>query len=146
MINDRNEQVEEYEEWLSFAKMDFDVAVHLNSSFYPKPISIICYHCQQAAEKAVKGLVVYFGRQGGMPKVHDITFLLNQIKNIVYEEKGVVVSHELLKMADYLSKYGVMSRYPNEIEVDEVQTIKALKSSEEILGWVQYVVDTNKDK
>ena len=146
MINDRNEQVEEYEEWLSFAKMDFDVAMHLNDSFYPKPVSIICYHCQQAAKKAVKVLVVYFGCQGGMPKVHDITFLLNQIKNIIYEEKGIVVSRELLKMADYLSKYGVMSRYPNEIEVDEVQTIKALTSSKEILDWAQYVVDANKDK
>ena len=81
-----------------------------------------------------------------MPKVHDITFLLNQIKNIIYEEKGIVVSYELLKMADYLSKYGVMSRYPNEIEVDEVQTIKALTNSKEILDWAQYVVDANKDK
>ena len=40
-----NEQIEEYKEWLSFAKMDLDVAVHLNNTFYPKPAGIICYHC-----------------------------------------------------------------------------------------------------
>ena len=81
-----------------------------------------------------------------MPKIHDITFLLNQIKNILYEEKGITISYDLLKKADYLSKYGVVSRYPNEMEVDEVQTLKALKSSEEILNWVQCIIDTNNVK
>lgn len=104
---------------------------------------MICYHCQQAAEKAIKALIVYFGSQGGMPKVHDISFLLNQIKNIVYEKKGIEIEHSLLIIADTLSKYGIAPRYPNEIETDEYQVKKALADSETILNWVDSVIKAN---
>ena len=129
---------EEYREWLAFAQTDYDCAKYLNEApLYPKPLNIICYHCQQAAEKAVKGLIVYFGSQGGMPKVHDISFLLNQIKHIVQEEKGIEVSHSLLLTANALSKYGVAPRYPNEIDVNDAQAVKALKDAETIMTWVK---------
>ena len=75
-----------------------------------------------------------------MPKVHDISFLLNQIKNIIYEKKGIIVTDELLIAADSLSKYGIAPRYPNEIEVDEQMTGKALSDSEAILQWAEDVI------
>ena len=135
--------MEEYKEWLTFARTDFESAKYLEGApFYPRPLNVICYHCQQAAEKAVKALIVYFGSQGGMPKVHDISFLLNQIKNIVQQRKGIEIDHSLLVMADSLSKYGVAPRYPNEIEVDEYQVKKALSDSETILNWVDDVIAT----
>lgn len=137
------DQMEEYKEWLTFARTDFESAKYLEGApFYPRPLNVICYHCQQAAEKAVKALIVYFGSQGGMPKVHDISFLLNQIKNIVQQRKGIEIDHSLLVMADSLSKYGVAPRYPNEIEVDEYQVKKALSDSETILNWVDDVIAT----
>ena len=136
-----DEQEEEYREWLTFAKTDYESAKYLNgASFHPRPLNVICYHCQQAAEKAVKALIVYFGSQGGMPKVHDISFLKNQIKNIIYEKKGITASDDLLTIADSLSKYGIAPRYPNEIEVDEHMTRKALADSEAILQWVEEVI------
>jgi len=136
-----NEQEEEYREWLAFARTDFESAKYLNGApFHPRPLNAICYHCQQAAEKAVKALIVYFGSQGGMPKVHDISFLLNQIKNILYERNGINVTDELLTAADSLSKYGIAPRYPNEIEVDEQMTGKALSDSESILQWAEDVM------
>lgn len=135
------DQEEEYKEWLAFARTDYESARYLNGApFYPRPFNVICYHCQQAAEKAVKALIVYFGSQGGMPKVHDISFLLNQIKHIVQEKKGIEVEYSLLLIADSLSKYGVAPRYPNEIEVDERQVQKALADSEAILNWVDAVI------
>ena len=36
-------------------KTDLGVAKHLNSQYHPKPLEIICYHCQLSAEKAIKG-------------------------------------------------------------------------------------------
>lgn len=135
------DQEDEYKEWLTFARTDFESAKYLaGAPFHPRPLNVICYHCQQAAEKAVKALIVYFGSQGGMPKVHDISFLLNQIKNIVLERKGIEVEHDLLIIANSLSKYGVAPRYPNEIEVDERQVKKALADSEAILKWVDEVI------
>ena len=146
---DNTEQVEEYKEWLIFARTDFESAKYLDGApFHPRPLNVICYHCQQAAEKAVKALIVYFGSQGGMPKVHDISFLLNQVKNIVLDQKGIEVTHELLLKANSLTKYGVAPRYPNEIEVDESQVKKALADSETIINWVEDVINskpTSKD-
>ena len=39
--------------WIEFAKTDLGVAEHLDKQYYPKPLEIICYHCQQAVEKAI---------------------------------------------------------------------------------------------
>ena len=41
-------------EWLAYAEADLGVADHLFQTYQPKPFQIICFHCQQAAEKAVK--------------------------------------------------------------------------------------------
>ena len=49
----------EVQQWLAFAKMDMDTARHLYDTFYPKPLPIICYHCQQAAEKSIKAVIVF---------------------------------------------------------------------------------------
>ncbi len=135
------DQNEEYQEWLAFAKTDYQSADYLNGApFYPRPLNVICYHCQQAAEKAIKALIVYFGSQGGMPKVHDVSFLLNQIKNYSVQQKGIEVTQDLMEIANSLSKYGVLPRYPNEIEVDEYQVKKALNDAKQIMDWVEMVI------
>ena len=51
----------EVHEWLSYAEEDLGVARHLFLEYYPKPLAIICFHAQQAAEKAVKSLIVLNG-------------------------------------------------------------------------------------
>lgn len=45
------------QEWINFAKMDFLTAKHLYEYMYPKPLEIICYHCQQSIEKLLKGVL-----------------------------------------------------------------------------------------
>ena len=42
------------DEWLRFANMDLDLAKHSFATMHPAPLEIICYHCQQAAEKFLK--------------------------------------------------------------------------------------------
>ncbi|MBR4750582.1 MAG: HEPN domain-containing protein [Thermoguttaceae bacterium] len=75
-----NETVLDAKEWLSYAESDLGVADHLFKTYRPKPLEIICFHCQQAAEKAVKSIIVLKGSQGGLPKRHDLFLLLNQVK------------------------------------------------------------------
>ena len=136
------EQSEEYREWLAFAQIDYECADYLNKApLNPKPLNVVCYHCQQAAEKAIKGLIIYFGKQGGAPKVHDLTFLLEQVKNIAQSQKGAIVTRDLMTMADGLSKYGVASRYPNEIDVDEFRVAKALRDSLTLVEWVRQTIE-----
>ena len=135
------QKMAEVKAWLAYADMDFNTADHLlNGAFYPLPLEIICYHSQQAAEKAVKAVIVYFGNRGGMPKVHDISFLMNQVHNAVKEKTGVEIPETLLDYADNLTKYGVMPRYPNEIEVDEYMAKTAVAQASEILDWAKSVI------
>lgn len=55
-------------QWMKLANQDYGVAEHLFQTYYPKPYEIICYHCQQAAEKAIKGIIINGGAQGGYLK------------------------------------------------------------------------------
>ena len=71
----------EVQQWFTFAQKDLAVAKHLRDTFYPEPMEIICYHCQQAAEKAIKGAYLACRLPGGIPRKHDLTFLLEQLKN-----------------------------------------------------------------
>lgn len=121
----------EVQDWLNFADMDWKVAKHLYDSFYPKPLEIICYHCQQAAEKTIKALIVNKGTQGGLPRSHDISFLLNQISNM-YD-----IPERFYDYGDTLSPYGVASRYPHELFLEERNATKALQYTNEIMEWAK---------
>ena len=49
-------------EWLEFAKMDLGAAEYL-LTMHPLPVEIICYHCEQAAEKFLKAVLVQFDKE-----------------------------------------------------------------------------------
>ena len=122
-------------QWINLAELDYGVAEHLYQTYYPKPYEIICYHCQQSAEKAIKAVIVADGAKGGMPKLHDLSFLLNQIKNVVKIEE------KYYDYADALTPYGVSIRYPNELFLEEKHAKEALRMSKEILDWVHLLMD-----
>ena len=122
-------------EWLSYAENDFGVAEHLFKTYYPKPLSIIGFHCQQAAEKAVKALIVLYGSQGGMPQKHDIFLLLNQIKNMVS------IDPKFYDYADILAPYSITVRYPNELDLEEHHAEKAICMAKEFVAWAKGIVE-----
>ena len=126
---------QETKQWLDMADMDLGVAKHLMENYYPKPLEIICYHCQQAAEKAIKAVVISQGTKGGMPKLHDLSFLLNQVKNFVNIEE------KYYDYADTLTPYGVAVRYPNELFIEEHHAKEAIQYAEEIVQWAHAVMN-----
>ena len=126
-----HENIDDAKVWLRYAEDDLGVAKHLFNTYYPKPLSIICYHCQQAAEKAVKSLIVLYGSQGGMPKKHDIFLLLNQIRNMVN------IDEKFYDYADILSPYGVAMRYPNELVLEDRHAERALAMADEFVRWAE---------
>ncbi len=129
------EDLDDAKEWLEYAKADLGVADHLFKTYYPKPLAIICYHCQQAAEKAVKTIIVLNGSQGGMPRRHDIFLLLNQIKNMVS------IDNKFYDYADVLAPYGVAMRYPNELQLEERHAAKAIEMANEFVAWADSLVE-----
>jgi len=122
------------QKWFDFADSDLGVAKHLRDTYHPVPIEIICYHCQQAAEKAIKGLYLFFDVPGGLPRKHDLSFLLDQIKH------KAPISDELYDYADELNSFAVVVRYPSEIPVNEVSMKMAIHHAEYILVWAKSIV------
>lgn len=117
--------------WLDFAENDLAVAKHLLETFHPKPLEIICYHCQQSAEKAIKAVYIALGIPGGIPKKHDLTFLLEQMKH------RVTISDAMFDHADDLNSFSVIVRYPNEIQIDERKVLLSVRYADEIMFWAK---------
>ena len=126
-----HEHQQDIQAWLGYAAMDLSAAQTLWQYHRPMPCEIICYHCQQAAEKAIKALFIRFDLPGGIPRKHDLSFLLNQL------QQEAPVSPQLRRMADVLSVYGIIARYPNEVEIDESRVRQALDFAESILQWAK---------
>ena len=112
-------------EWFQFAEMDLTTAEHLSSNMRPQPLEIICYHCQQAAEKYLKGFLFYHGIIEP-PKTHNLNLLMDMCLD--YGERFI----EVEQACSVLSRYGVQPRYPREISVTECDTQKALEYARQI--------------
>lgn len=117
--------------WLRVARVDHDVAKHLYETYHPRPLEIICYHCQQAAEKAVKALILSKGAADEVPKKHDISFLLDQLKG------SIEVEECYYDYADSLTPFGVAVRYPSELHLEDRHAQEALQRAGAILDWAE---------
>ncbi len=117
------------------ADMDFGVAKHLFETYHPKPCGIICYHCQQCAEKAIKAIIIAVGVTGDAPKVHDLSYLLNQIAD------KIEIDEKYYDYADTLTPYGVSVRYPNELFLEERHAEKAVQMAGVILEWSKLLLE-----
>ena len=126
---------QETKKWIDMAEMDFGVAKHLYETYYPKPYEIICYHCQQSAEKIIKAVIIASGSRGGMLRSHDLSFLMNQIKN------QVPIQDKFYDYADELTPYGVVVRYPSELLLEEHHVREALEMAAEIIKWGKEAIE-----
>ena len=116
-------------EWVRLAEMDVATAHHMLKTFYPKPLEIVCFHAQQAAEKIIKGYLVSQGIEP--PKTHDMQVLLEMCVEIdikfddIYEE------------ATTLTNYAVRLRYPTELALTEQDAEKAIENADKVMDFVR---------
>ena len=110
-------------EWFTFADMDLAAAEHL-ISMYPQPLEIICYYCQQSAEKYLKGFLFYKGEKP--PKTHEVDKLCDMCS--AFDSRF----DEIYDECAALTQYGVQPRYPYEINIDEYHMNQALTFSKAI--------------
>ena len=115
-------------EWLRYADMDVLCANHLNEIQYPKPLEIICYHCQQAAEEMLKALILAYN--GELQKTHDLGLLVDELSEFV------TFSEDILNAADSLTPYGVKIRYPQELNIKEYHVSKALSDMKTLYDFI----------
>ena len=114
--------------WLDFAVMDLESARYL-TGMRPQPLEIICYHCQQSIEKALKGYLLFHGAEA--PKMHDLVRLCELCAGI--DEQFV----SLGRACAQLSAYGVQARYPAQLDVTTEDMEQALSDCESTLAFVQ---------
>jgi len=123
---------QEIARWLEFADNDYMVAEHLYKDFYPKQLEIICYHAQQAAEKAIKAIILSTGKD--IIKTHDITILLKALID------DIEIPKDYFKYSDILTRYGVIVRYPDEISIDEIHTKQALEYAKTFIDFSKKII------
>lgn len=117
-------------EWLDLAAMDLGAAEHL-LTMYPVPVEIICYHCEQAAEKSLKGILAAFHMEP--PKTHDLV----QLCKLCIEKDDRFAG--LAGACIELTPYGVQVRYPSDLELDESDVACALRECRKVYALVQQI-------
>lgn len=109
--------------WFEFADSDLEAAEHL-LTLHRLCVEIICYHCQQSAEKYLKAYWIYKGVFP--PKIHELDTLCKKC----FEFDPAF--QEILQACLVLSPYGVQPRYPNEMHIEERHMKKALEYAKQI--------------
>ncbi len=117
------------EEWLRRAKGNLALARQ------PKPAEALwedlCFHTQQAAEKAIKAILTLRGID--FPKSHDIAELLALLSPAEVPDD--------LWSADSLTEFAVVTRYPGrKPPVSEEEYRQAITLAEQVVRWAEGVV------
>lgn len=104
-------------DWVEKAEQDWIAVGSLDASVIP---TVICFHCQQCAEKYLKALLTLHDRVP--PRTHDLGVLLD---SALGEEPDLTdVSDELL----LLDRYAVAIRYPGP-DADEQEAVLAASAA-----------------
>jgi HEPN domain-containing protein len=113
--------------------MDMATSRHMFETYHPKPLEIVCFHAQQAAEKMLKCYLV--SREVEAPKIHDMRRLCEMCAEL---EKSF---DEIYNAAVLLTRYGVIPRYPAELGLIERDAIKAIEHASDVMSFVVSVLN-----
>ena len=111
-------------QWFEIAATDLYTARHLFDTMHPKPLEIVCYHCQQAAEKALKGFLLEYEIEA--PRTHDLERLC-----VLCEEHDDSFS-QMKDVCQELTSYASTARYPGHAEIEEQDAVFSLREAEKI--------------
>jgi HEPN domain-containing protein len=113
--------------WLKFAADDLHAAETIFAAKH-LPHRLVCFHCQQSAEKSLKGLLIYL--KIDFPKTHD----LNLLKRLVPD--GIAAKQDIPDMSE-LTVFAAESRYPGDFpEAGGNNATDAIRVAERVLDLV----------
>jgi HEPN domain-containing protein len=97
----------------------------------------ICFHTQQAAEKALKAVLLRKGIE--FPLIHDLEGLLEIAR------QGRIQLPEWAENIATLTPYAVETRYPGHWEdFSEADVIEALELAQRIVDWAKAIVSAER--
>ena len=122
-MTERPKANKEILQWVDKAEHDLLAAEYMIKSGESMLSDIVCFHCQQCAEKYLKALLVLLGVS--FPKTHDLRLLLDLVPfNNLNLTRERVVS---------LNRYVIEGRYPGEWEPIPLEEAKlALTAAKEV--------------
>ena len=126
------------QQWLDKGKNDLRSAEYLSTMQNPTPDEIICFHCQQTAEKYLKAFI--FIQDIEPDKTHDLRELLTIC------EKFNSSFSVLLSKLRFLTKYGVMPRYPNDLGITNEDMKNAIQYAKDVQEFVLQVLEKESGK
>ena len=117
-------------EWLRKGRSDLALA-----RSRPEDVELedLCFHAQQAAEKAIKAVFIHRGAE--FHYIHDLASLLTQL-----EATGQVVP-EAIRQCEALTRFAVLTRYPGiwpDVEEDEWRAAVAMATK--VTDWAEAIV------
>ena len=117
-------------DWLRYAYSDLELA---RVKRPPKVLfEGLCFHAQQAAEKALKAVLIAKGIPP--PKTHNIRTLLDLLPQDINSPKEV-------ENAASLTDYAVTNRYPGDFEsIDEDEYKQTLQLAEIVVAWAETII------
>jgi len=121
-----------WKEWFDKAKFYIKEAKrYMNEG----PYWAACLNSHQAAEFALKGLLVYLSKS--YPFTHDLVALLDEI----HVRADIDIPSDVYDCADYLSPHYIGARYPGTraISYDSRRARKCVECSRKILEFVKDV-------
>ena len=119
------------QQWLIYAKSDLELArVDLPASVL---LETLCYHAQQAAEKSLKAVLIYYSVSA--PRTHNLGTLIDLLAE--YTD----ISESIRDVA-ILTEYAVSSRYPEFSEpVDRDDYEVALQLADRCFLWAKSITN-----
>jgi HEPN domain-containing protein len=117
--------------WLRFAEGDLVLARRQPSE--EVLLELLCFHAQQAVEKAIKAVLLHFAEQ--VPRTHSIEALVKIAAKHIEIPDAVEESTEL-------TLYASDTRYPGNYEpVDNVDYLDALNKAEKVVLWAKSICE-----
>jgi HEPN domain-containing protein len=115
--------------WLLRAQHDLETAEAMIDHRNP-PTDIVCYHCQQCAEKCLKAFLVE--RDQDFPKTHDLERLLALC--IEYDAACATIEEEVVR----LTGYAVTTRYIDDWrEIGEDEAREAIMNAGRVSSFLR---------
>ena len=117
--------------WIRKAENDL-LAVDNNLASAQVPFDVVCYHCQQVAEKYLKALLVSLGVQP--TRTHDLLALLQDVRAYL----AVIPPDQIEKSCIILNPYSIEVRYPDDDSNPTAEDCReARTSAETVRQWVR---------
>jgi HEPN domain-containing protein len=122
-----------YDEWIkrAISSLELAQAKNIPHIYYED----LCFQLQQSAEKALKGLLIYYGVEPEF--THNISKLITNL------EEHIEIPNNVRKSID-LTNYAIQTRYPGEYtDITRKEYEESLEIAKECLDWVESKIGEN---